>query len=91
MVAVVTVSDTPHPPAAAYEHVATILGPTYFAEAPPDIGIECTIVGTDGISTTWALPIEMVAWFRHHVFAHPQLRWAGVRPYAPKMPRENPT
>lgn len=83
-----TVADQPQPPAAAYGHVVAILGPTYFAEAPPDIGIECMIVGTDGVSTAWALPVEMVAWLRHHVNAHTQLRWVGVRPYAPKYPRE---
>lgn len=42
-----------NPPASAYLFVASLLPKSYFLAQPPDSGQRLTVIGRDGVATTW--------------------------------------
>lgn len=52
------VYEQPRPPAVAYTVMAELLPERYFVKPPPDEGALLQVVGTDGVSTQWAMDVR---------------------------------
>lgn len=73
--------EPPERPAKAYQIVADLLPKGYFTMPPPDIGIQLTVTGADGIPTTWFLPGAMASPLHQRLSAHRQIRSVRSAPY----------
>lgn len=78
------VPQDPVGPAAAYEVVAKLLPPSFFAKRSPSSGYRFEVVGSDGRPTEWYVPTHLATSLEQLLRASRSIKSVRVVPYEDK-------